>query len=365
MADTEAPAAPSSTAAPTETPAAPEQYSIPADAKARAEWRQTGKLPGADDKDTPPNKEDSASSKSADEKSSGKAAPVSETGERKQERTNEKTRVEQLLAERQQYRSELDALRVKLEALEAGKSDAKPADSSPAPDKHAKAASSPAPELKRPTRPNSADFDNWDEVDKANAKYEQDMEQYHEDRTRRIVMDALEKRDQHQHMVDRLQEAESRYGESGVKSILGTARSITEDQEVPLAIKTAISRSGVVVDALYVIGSDEKSFREFVQLAKSDPLEAIRQWYDVERMVREELGKAQKNGTATPARGPNGQFLAEKQVPAKPRTAPPPPHELNGNAAPPGDERERAANSGDFRSFKQEGDRRDALRWKG
>lgn len=358
MADTETAPAPATPAAAPEAPAPVEQFSIPTEPKAYAAWKQ-GK---PDDKSSqPPNKEDSASSKPPNKEDSASSKPADD--KQQVNKSNSDTRVQDLLAERAAQRTELESLRAKLKTLETGKSDAKPAESSTAPVKHARAESSTAPD-KEPVEPNDDDFDSWQDLAAARKKYTKDFAQWS---VRQALAEEREQQRQEsnrQHMTSRLDEAKSRYGETAEKTILDTAQSITGDESVPAAIKAAVGRSDVLVDALYVIGSDTKSFQEFMQLCQTDPLEGIRQWYEVERLVREELGKTQKTSAGMPARGPDGKFLAEKPAPARPRTAPPPPHEVNGNSAPPADERERAAKSGDFRAFKQAGDAKDALRWK-
>jgi hypothetical protein len=322
--------------------------SIPADAEGYAEWRQTGKLP---EKGKPTKREAPATSKSADDES-GKAAPVPETGTHKQERTNAEGRVKELLADRA-------ALRAELESLRAGKPDAK-ADSSPAPAKHAPAESSPASEQlqQRPAKPKQDDFDSW-------AAYDTAMDKYYEDLADWKAAERIEKQEQKarqdaltREMDNRLSEAKTRYGEEAEPKIIEAAKSIFDDQKVPPAIKTALGRSQVLVDALYVMGSDPKEFSEFLNLARQDPLEALRKWFTVESLVKEELGKGKAQ--TEPDRGSDGKFLPERR-----KSAPAPPVELNGNTASTGDSTGRSANSGDFRSFKLEQDRKDLLRHRG
>jgi hypothetical protein len=168
-------------------------------------------------------------------------------------------------------------------------------------------------------------------------------------------------------MQARLDEAKTRYGAEAEPKIIDTARTVFEEKAVPPAIKTALGRSEVLVDALYVMGSDPDELSGFMQLAKTDPLEALRKWFTVEALVKQELGRAgpsTKAATAAPPRGADGKFLPPEK-PARTREAPAPPVELNGNSSPPGDERERAVSQGNFRAFKQDADRRDMARFKG
>jgi hypothetical protein len=317
---------------------------VPKDPEAYAEWRQTGKLPSKEASATStekPSKEDSASSKPSPEDS----APSSKrrTEARKEEINRE---IRELLARR-------DAIRQEVEG--SGKKDVKPpAEPSPAP---------PEPEgPKRPARPKQEDFKTWDEYEAASDKYIEDLADYKAQK--RLEEHEVKQKQEAaaRTMQSRLDEAKSRYGEEAEPAILSTATTVFDDKAVAPAVKMAIGRSEVLVDALYVMGSDQAELTAFLHLAKSDPLEALRKWFTIEGLVKQELGKATKPPEPeTPTRAPDGRF----QPAAKPRPAPAPTTELNGNSSPPGDERERAANTGNVRAFFAEGNRRDMQRWKG
>ena len=360
MADVETPAAESSPAAPAATPEPqPAQVSVPSDPEAYAEWRQTGKLPEKDDK---PSKREAAApstKKSVDSEESESGAPVSETGNKGRE--NAETRIKRLVAERDSYKA-------KLEALETGKKDA-PADSSTAPVKGDKAESPTAPDaLKRPVKPKQEDFDSWAEYETAQDKYLEDLADFKaaqrlEEHTQRQRQEAAT-----QEMQKRLNEARERYGQEAEATIISTAKTVFDDAKVAPAIKAALGRSNVIVDALYVMGSDAEELSDFLNLSKNDPIEALRKWFTIEALVKQELSGSNGKEPAEngmPARGEDGKFLpAKAEKPAK-REAPSPPRELGGNTGPPGDERERAVKTGDFRTFKQDADRRDMARFKG
>lgn len=328
----------------------PAEIAIPTDPKAYAEWRQTGKLP-SDDK--PSKGEDSATSKNkSDDEESEKAAPVSETG--KSQGRNAETRIKQLAAERDQYKA-------KLEALETGRKDA-PAESSPAPAKDVKAASSTAPAAStEPVEPNQDDFDDWGSYEIAKKAHFKALARWE---ARQIIEEERQAQRQDEmgrQMETRLNEAKARYGDEAETKILETAHSVFDDSGVVQPVKQAIGRSKVMVDALYVLGSDPAEFKQFIQLSHEDPLEAIRKWFTVEELVKQELSKAGSKPAAgeTPARGNDGKFLpAKKSLPA-------PPVELNGNSSPPGDQSERAASTGNFSAFKADRDRKDLLKYKG
>jgi hypothetical protein len=347
MADVETTAAESSPAAPAtpeKTPAA-EAIQVPKDPEAYAEWRQTGKLP-----DQSLEEGDSAPSKSADPKKSEKAAPGPDPGKQRQGRTDADTRKEELNREIRELLAKRDSLRQEVDP--AGKKDVK-AEPSPAPPQ----------ETARPVRPKQEDFDSWDAFETAQDKYLEDLADYKA--AQRLEEHTLKQRQEAatQDMQKRLDAAKERYGDEAETKITTTAKSIFGDEKVAPALKAAIGRSDVIVDALYVMGSDADELSEFMNLAKNDPLEALRKWFTVEALVKEELKSGKPSGE--PARGPDGKFQPEKiDKPAK-REAPSPPRELGGSTAPPGDERERAAKTGDFRSFKAEADRRDMQRFRG
>jgi hypothetical protein len=320
---------------------------VPTDPEAYAEWRQSGKLPENGRK--PPKREDSATSKPSvdDDESSESAAPVSETGVSKTGKKSAEKRIDQLTREREDLRRELEALKA------TGKQDAKKPEPSSVPQ-----AETPKPGEK-PKRPKQEDFKTWDEYQTADDQYVEDLAgwkaaQKLEEHTAKLRNQAAEEA-----MQARLNEAKARYGEEAEPKVLDTAKTVFEDQRVPPAIKAAIGRSKFMVDALYVMGSDEKELASFVDLARTDPLEALRKWFTVEGLVQQELGKSKPEPEETPPRASDGRFQPVK------KSAPAPPTELNGNSSPPGDERDRAANTGNVRAFFEAGNRKDIQRWKG
>lgn len=354
--DVQTTAAESSPAAETPTSEArekPEPLSVPKDPEAYAEWRLTGKLP-----EKPSSKKDDSapSSKSADSES-GKGAPVPETGNKtdRTKRNNAETRKEELNREIKDLEKnrEIRELLAKRDALR--RSEAKPEGK-----EDVKAASSTAPEgPKRPEKPKQESFNTWDEYEKAKDKYDEDLADWKA--AQRIEQYEQSKRQekQTQQMQERLNEAKARYGDEAEPKIVATAKTVFDDQEVAPAIKAAIGRSAHIVDALYVMGSDQDDLAEFLNLAKNDPLEALRKWFTVEALVKQELAKNETS--SEPVRSTDGKFKPVRTV----KEAPAPRTELGGNSSPPGDERVRAVSNGDFRAFKQDADRRDLARMRG
>lgn len=347
-ADVQTPAAESSPAP--QTPAQVTPVSVPTDPEAYAKWRQTGELP-----EPKPSKEDSAPSKSV------KTAPDSDTGKRQDKSAdkpadrNADTRKEELNREIRDLIAKRDEL--KQEVSGKGKQDVK-AEPSPAP---------PEDSNKRPVKPKQDDFDTWEKYEAAQDKYLEDLADW---KAEQKFQEHEQKRRQEattQEMQNRLDEAKTRYGAEAEPKIVSTAKAVFDDQGIAPAIKAAVGRSDVIVDALYVMGSDEKELSEFVKLSKSDPLEALRKWFTVEALVKQELGKATNGNGASPPRGLDGKFQSEKseKPPVKAREAPPPPTEVNPNGSPTGDELGRAADSGNFRAFKEIADRKDMARFRG
>lgn len=353
--DVATPSAPSPAA---EAPQAPKQetVSVPTNAEDYAKWRATGELPESGRK--PSKSEDSATSKkpSVDSKES-ETAPVSETGTSAGKRSAEK-RIDQLTAEKEAFRRELEELKAR-----AGKQDAKQPESSSVPQ------TQPA-EAGRPKKPKQEEFKTWDEYETAQDKYVNDLVKWESKREIDEYIQRTKQEAATQAMQVRLDKAKERYGEEAETTIIGTAKTVFDDSKVAPAIKAAMGRSDVMVDALYVMGSDQKELDSFVDLSVKDPLEALRKWFTVEALVREELARPAKNqpppSNGAPQRDEEGKFVSAKSPPARiPRQAPAPPTELGGSSSPPGDERDRAAASGDVRGFMQEGNRRDLARWKG
>ena len=112
-------------------------------------------------------------------------------------------------------------------------------------------------------------------------------------------------------MQVKLNDAKSRYGDEAEPKIFNTAQSLFDDKQIHPQFKHKL------------------------------------------RMVESSEGES-------PPRAADGTFK-----PARIRRPAPPPTELNGNSSPPGDERDRAAASGNVRAFFSEGNRRDFAKWKG
>ena len=330
----------------TQTSKTEEALSVPTNAEDYAEWRTTGKLP---EKKSPSAREESAPSKKT-------VTPDSEPGAQLKRQGNADTRKEELNKEIRDLIAKRDQIKQGLEGPPV-KKDVKPS---------AEPSTAQPEESKRPTKPKAEDFKDWAQYETAKDKYDEDLADYKAGQKIQEYEQRQRQSAATQAMQVRLDEAKSRYGDEAEPKILDTAKTVFEDKAVAPAIKTAIGRSQVMVDALYVMGSDPNELASFVDLSIKDPLEALRKWYTVEALVTAELAKTAKadktetNGN-TPQRDEDGKFL-----PARiPKKAPAPPTELGGNASPPGDERDRAAANGNVRAFFEAGNRKDMARWKG
>jgi hypothetical protein len=327
----------------TQTPKA-EPVSVPTNAEEYAEWRLTGKLP-----DPQPSSKDPAPSKKPS------VTPDSEPGAQ-HKRQGADARKEELNREIRDLIAKRDQLKQETEA---------PAK------KDVKAEPSPAAEPegpKRPIKPKQNDFKTWEEYETAKDKYDEDLADW---KAGQKIQEYEQRRHQEaasQAMQVKLNEAKSRYGDEAEPKVLSTAKTVFDNQKVAPAIKAAIGRSDVLVDALYVMGSDSQELDSFIGLSIQDPLEALRKWYTVEALVKAELGKngaTKPESEETPERDENGKFISARPPARMPRQAPPPPTELGGNSSPGGDESDRALASGNVRKFFEERNRKDMARWKG
>lgn len=352
MADTivqDAPAA-SSPATPT--------FEVPT-GDAYAEWRQTGKIPAA--KPAPPAAQPKPE-KSASPNSE-KPAPAPEAGnnqERKQ-RSNAETRLNELL-------DSLKDAGLTPAQLKTFKQDWKRADQQSAQQPTQDQAKPPATAEKtdkpagpeRPKRPKMADFTTIDEYEAAMDKYETDLDAFNESRAELKAQQQTAARSMH----EKMQAAAQRYGDTAVETIRETAKTISGDQQIPVAVKALLDQSPVMTDLLYVMGSKPEDLAALVHTARTDPGAAIRKIVLLEQLVKEELGK----GTSgQPGRGEDGKFTGkDKPAPeTKVSKAPDPPAEVAGRGSTPPDEIDSAVKTNDFSAFRNAGNRRDIARRQG
>jgi len=315
-----------------------------------------GTLPGQ----AKPKKEEASassddSSANGEEPEGQKSAPDSETGGNKQEqpsrsssKRSEEYRVQELLGIIKQAGFTPAELKTfKREAAQATEAKA------PVPEKTVQppAAAAKPPKLE--------DFKTWDE-------FQQAEREYNTANIDELVERKLQQRMQQQQADAKMAEAKQRYGDEAETYIRSTAAAVFNHTDVPPVIKAVLNESPVLADVLYVMGTNQKDFDEFIDLAKTNPGQALRKAVLLEQLVTEELkkGGSRNNGSAEeqppPERNEAGQFVSSAQKPpAQRKPAPPPASEVSGKASAPPDEVASAVSRGDFRAYREAQNRRD------
>jgi hypothetical protein len=293
-----------------------------------------------------PSAESAPAKESSDGDKPEKTAPAPEAGKPQQEkkpRSNAESRLEEIL-------SDLRTAGLSPSELKSFKREVRQEQAKAAPEPPVKP---PAPAVKK-----LEDYDSIEAYleDLADQKANQRLEAYRAEERQKAEQKVIS---------DKLAEAKTRYGDDAESRIRSTAKSVFNDEQIPMAVKALANDSPVLVDLMYVMGSDPNELDEFVSLAKSNPGAAIRKLVLVEKLVQEELAKggtpkASGNGDA-PERDESGKFLPAKKV----TSAPPPPRETSGRSSPPPDAVKRAIDDGDFLSYRAEQNRRDIAKRKG
>jgi hypothetical protein len=341
---------------------------IPSDEKSYAEWRQTGKLPEAKakpatDGNAKPVKADSDSD--GDEPTGQKSAPDSETGNENKgkikTRSNAQIRLDEILEDLKKANLSPSELKNFKRELKAEQVKAAPEQTEKPPE--------------RPKRPKRADYYDQDDPDTA---YETAMDDYESkvrefDRQETIREFKRTQAEEHtrEELHAQLSDAKTRYGEEASKTIFETCALIVDDPAIPGAIKAIINNSPVLVDLMHVIGSKPDELKAFIELAKTDPGQAIRQAVLTERLVMNELEKASKGNVKqkedeqveepeASQRDESGKF-----IPKKVTKAPPPPEEVGGSKGAPPDEVDSAFKAKDFASYRAAQNRKDLAKAKG
>lgn len=315
----------------------------------RAEFRRTGELPEPPKQEQPKTEETASSDTGKDQASAAEEATTageSETPKKPQESNRRKPdaeqRIGQLTSENKRLKQELETLKT---AKPGPKAETKPAETQT------------APAQPQPTRPKPAIEDKDKDGKPKYATYEDFVEDLSDWKVEQRM--AAQQRDQQQQtqkqrIESAITEGKAIYGEDFGKIADETAGVIGQDAEIPLIIKQRIGRSDILPHLVYTLGNDSAELASFVKLAKSDQFKALDLIALTESLIREELAGKQQTETKT------------ETQPAKPKTsAPPPPAEVGGRAATPGDQLEAAAKASDFRSFKAEANRRAIARLKG
>jgi hypothetical protein len=334
----------------------------------RQTWKSTGEMPTKQDS-APAKKDqqqDPAAPESAPDKKTDKSAVnASDSATEKDTqkphlKTKEDTerRIQQLLDENKEIKK-------RLEAAER----AKPSDEK----RDTKQVSQPASEVKIPGLKTFLDqyFANAENKGKS---YEDGVEAWQmardTERGKQIegeIRQQLAREAATRELTAKVNDGKQRYADFDEK-VWPTLKTITEDAQIPLAIKAMIDGSDVLVDLVYTLGSDAAELKKFTDLCKANPQAAIRKLVTTEALVQEQLkGKGKTDTSTTRERDENGKFRSQSEsgektekpeAAAQPISkAPRPPHEVGGRGTAAEDGAVAAVKANDFRSAKAAFDR--------
>lgn len=312
----------------------------------RTEWRKSGKLPD------PPVKEESAPSPLSDAQKA-ETAPASEAG-KPQEKAHKKLSADERIAQLEATIEKIRKGAGKVETKQA--EETKPAESLPAKPVEVKAQKLEAPKEPDIKAQEYSGAEGWD-------KYEADVRKYTKDLAKYEAAEAVEKfkREQVQEaqlkqVLQQIETGRKTYTDFDQKTA-PVFQALTADLESP--VSKLVGESPVFEHLMYVIGGEGE---EFIALVKSNPGQALRKAVILESLVMEELKKGKAESKTETERDDKGQFKApEKKVTG----APPPPREVGGTAAAPGDKLQEAVQKRDFAAFRAEGNRREMAPRKG
>jgi hypothetical protein len=304
-------------------------------AEQRAEFRKTGAIPKAPE----PKNEESAPSK-VQAKPEGEASeiePASEPGEKPQEHGKKhKPTADERIAQ----------LEATIEKIRKGAGIERKTEPAPV----------TQPPQQQHTRPKPTVDDKTADGKSKYAAYEDYIEDLADWKAEQRIAEAERtraERAQQAQLAEQIEAARKRY-ENFDEVIQPAVSAVMTDKDVPPFIKSRLNTSEVLPDLAFTLGSKPEELAKFVQMAKSDPGRAIEYIAVTEYLIREELAKAQK---------PKAE--AKPETPVQPKTsAPKPPAEVGGRGSTPPDVLTAAAQAGDFRTFRDEANRRDAARLK-
>jgi hypothetical protein len=352
--------------------------SVPTDPEAYAEWRQTGKTSEAAAAEPRPTKRENAAASHDEEHTTDAAGsePVFQQESIQQQRKprgNAETRLAEVLQDLRNAGlspSELKTFRREAQqAQSTTQTQQQPPAATTPPEKTANpavAVNADAP----PKPPVMSDFDDWDKFSEAQTKYWEQLADHRAAAKLAEYQRSLQMNQAAERMNAALADARARYGEGSDTLIAQTANAVMGDPGIHESIKAVFQSSARPVDLLHFMGSQPQDFAAWLQLAKTNPADALRKAALIEHYVLGELQQQEgSNGAAAGAdrpRDPSGKFAAMTTAPAKkPTTAPPPPREAGGRNGAAPDEVAHAAEAGDFARFRSAANRRDMAKRKG
>ena len=294
-----------------------------------------------------PSKQDSAPADAETKESAkpeAKAENAAESGAAK-DRQEKPPKKDKPTAEERIAQLEATIERIKREAGQ--KSDVKPAAEPSA----AKPAEAPK-ELKAPVKPKLADFtgpDPYEKYEEAKDKYFDELTDYKSEVKLRQFRQEQAQAEQQRQFQQQLEEGKKRYADFEEKA-RPAAKAIIADQEIIPAVKQAVAGSDVLMDLAYVLGGDQAKLEQFIAIAKSDPVKAIKYIGKLEDGIRDEQAKAKVS---------DKEPDSKKETPVQPQPrAPRPPAEVGGRNTATEDPDKSAARSGDTKAAFAEWDRK-------
>jgi hypothetical protein len=303
-----------------------------------SEWQRTGAIPKFPPKtqDSAPAKKDAvADSAPRKDKTSADTAPESATGtERKPHlKTSEDTekRFKEILDEVKALRAERDEYRRATSEKRETKQESQPAPDGYKPlDEKEYFASNPKA--------------TYEDFVRAAAKHEARWEARQEIAAdnRRRETEAAQKE-----LKTRIEAAKKLYPDFDQRQ-QPIVKALTEDQQIPHAVKALVNDSPVFEHLLYTLG-EPAAMADLIQTAKTNPALAIRKIVLTEHLIQQELDKAAKVAKVE-TKAPD----SEKTAPEPKPRAPKPPAEVGGRGAASEDAAVSAARNGNFAAFEAE-----------
>jgi hypothetical protein len=331
--------------APTELPAlstlTPEQ---------RQSWRETGELPKS--QDSAPAKDNAAPDSAPDKNDSKKPAVTASDSapDTQQQKPRQKTK-EDTERRFQELTDRLKKAEERAEALERARQQPEKRDTPQV--------SQPVPEAYKPLDEKKYFADNpkatYEDFVRTAARHEAQweakglIEKALASERQRLAQDAATRE-----MQSKMAEVKERYPDAEEK-VSSATNALMSDPQIAPAVKQILNESDVLVDVMYVLGSDGAELAKFVSLAKSNPGQALRKIALTEQLVKAELAKPAGERSTT-ERDESGKFVSSKakdETSAPPQSkAPRPPVEVGGRGSAPEDGALAAVKAGDFRSAK-------------
>ncbi|MGH9505240.1 MAG: hypothetical protein ACRD20_20495 [Terriglobales bacterium] len=370
-----------------QTPAAPEFDAANANTWSkpqREHWSATGEQPTKADSATATEEDaeddaDNADSATANKNKSKSADSASDsaTDKKKQKpHLRDKEETEKRFRELLDDKKKLEA---RLEALERGKSSTDTRDTKQESQPAAKEELKPPLPLRKFLEQFFADAKNkGKEYEEGVEAWDTAQAAFRDQETTKKIAQALQGERQQsaakvvaESLLRQIEEMKTRYPDFDVAKLDEAAGQLMA-KEVPLVVKHMLGGSKVYGDLMYVLSTDPK-FADLVTLAKTDPLEAMRQIAVTESLVKEQLtkgktGKAAAGEDKGKQRNADGTFVSSDKTKSsdgtkdaasetKPR-APKPVSEVGGRGTASEDTLASAAKAGDFKSFEAESNRR-------